>query len=342
MHEKLIPLRNMIEGGGSFGLTVTQRRMLLAKLDECMLKDEPRHISDGTALNTYHVVYHRADFDGHLSGAICEHFLSDRGEVVMHGWDYGDPVPEIPEKDCLYIVDLAIPELMQHKSLWWIDHHKTSIDKYKDVFAYGILMDGVAACRLCWQWFIGEGRSKPTFEDYRDRKVNEPELVRLVGEYDVWDHRDPNAETLQFGLRAIRFHAEETTLPYALGNVDELIEKGKVAQDYTRALNETTVNGRAHRLRFHGLNFLCLNTHYGNSQTFIDHARIDEVDALMMWRFDGNTAKFSLYCAPHTQGKLDLSDIAAAYGGGGHRCACGFQLPLEQAVAILTEVAEQL
>lgn len=178
-----------------------------------------------------HVIYHYADYDGLLSAAVCLHFIPD---AVIHGWDYGNPTPEIPE-DCdkLYIVDLSVPDLMDDPRLIWIDHHKSAIEKWEPVSIYeptqenviknhdpmtgglrhilGLRIDGVAACRLCWRWFQeGFHGLYDGFTDYarfksRDPLLKEPLVLTLAGEYDVW-FEDGNPEwadclALQHGLR---------------------------------------------------------------------------------------------------------------------------------------------
>jgi len=42
---------------------------------------------------------------------------------------------------------------MERPGLVWIDHHKSAIEKY-GATTPGYRIDGVAACRLAWQWFF--------------------------------------------------------------------------------------------------------------------------------------------------------------------------------------------
>jgi NTP pyrophosphatase (non-canonical NTP hydrolase) len=174
--------------------------------------------------------------------------LHPEASIHSYGWDYGRPVPlpilrgRIPtsgdelsrlpvweDYDLIYIVDLSVDELMSRVDLRdkivWIDHHKSAIEKWDKAVPFdgehhpdnpvgtrpqfaGYRIDGVAACRLCWQWFTRRNRVGVTYtrpvskKDFIDRVVEEPELIRLAGEYDIWDLRDPNAKPLQFGLRA--------------------------------------------------------------------------------------------------------------------------------------------
>jgi len=49
------------------------------------------------------------------------------------------------------MLDISIPGLMMHQDLIWIDHHKSAMEKW-DNGPEGYRIDGVAACRLAWQW----------------------------------------------------------------------------------------------------------------------------------------------------------------------------------------------
>src|SRR5689334_18504449 len=97
------------------------------------------------------VIYHSADFDGIFCREIARKFLPDANLI---GWNFGDDKIIVPEEGEIYVLDLS-PECLlgfDVSRLIWIDHHKTAIDKY-DQKIPGYRIDGVAACRLAWQWF---------------------------------------------------------------------------------------------------------------------------------------------------------------------------------------------
>lgn len=273
-------------------------------------------------------IHHSADMDGLFSGAVVKHH---RPDAQLIGWDYGDPVPEIPDDVTLiYLVDLSIPELMADERLVWIDHHKSAIERYT-TFIRGLRIDGVAACRLAWQWFslltnpLEDMHDRvPSLEDFVERRVEEPYVLTLVGEYDVWDKRDPLAELLNYRLTAAAaYHFDGSwLLPAQRDNVEALAREGSLCRDallghYRRAHSAIEV------IRFEGLRFACLNGR-GNSMAF-EFADLGEADALMLWRYDGGgLVRVSLYHRPGRE-DLDLSEIARRNGGGGHRGACGFE-----------------
>lgn len=306
--------------------------------------------------------------------------LCPDANIHSYGWDYGRPVP-VPDVglseegtyhpddpratatqvmewrfwDAIYIVDLSVDELMARPDLRdkivWIDHHKTAIDKWDatpsdadptpDMFK-GYRIDGVAACRLCWQWFAygpNFGDPLPTKQDFIDRRVTEPELIRLAGEYDIWDHRDPDAKALQFGLRAMgpgEFSELITNQFKGLVDCDlkAAIETGHSIKSYCDKQNDEYSATYSRTLDWEGLKFCALNIGQRGNSDLVRGGLKPEHQAIFAWRHTGAGVLVSLYHAPGHE-DLDLSAIAKRYGGGGHRGACGFRMTLSELSKIL-------
>lgn len=316
--------------------------------------------------------------------------------IHSYGWDYGRPVPlpEIgpPDEgtchpddpratanqllewrfwDAIYVVDLSVDELMGRldirDKIIWIDHHKSAIEKWDKVHNanecqyvrrpfVGMRIDGVAACRLCWQWFTfergphGDPRlypwdsCVPTKEDFVNRRVVEPEIIRLAGEYDIWDHRDPNGKALQFGLRTLdvaSFHTacEEQFNGSSVADslLKSYIQVGHAIKTYMDKQSEEYSAAYSQTIKWEGLTFCALNIgQRGNSDLLRGGIKLEH-DACFAWRYDGKNVLVSLY---HIDGKThhDLSLIAVKHGGGGHRGACGFRITLEELSRILNNV----
>ena len=308
------------------------------------------------------VIYHKADYDGIFCREIAKKFLP---EANLIGWDYGDPVPTpdvVSSEDILYMLDISVEGLMDHPKLIWIDHHKSAIEIFKGSTP-GYRIDGVAACRLAWQWFSSltdeELKTIPTYtpaalrEDFFERRVIEPTAVRFAGEYDVWDKRDSRAEIFQCGLRSRaltnfdwtqllsynkKMSIEEIESLASVGHqnllepdgtnmpavIHGLLESGKIIQRYQQQSDSSLVH-RSFMCELDGLKFLTLNTARCNSLTFAAKD-VPETghDALMGFYWNGSIFKVSLYHARHRT-DIDLSQIAVKRGGGGHRGACGFE-----------------
>lgn len=289
------------------------------------------------------IIYHRADWDGIIAGQICRQFhLENTGaEPTMIGWDYGDPVPTIAEGQPFIMTDVAIPELMGRPELLWIDHHQTSIARFAKTVRHRYCVDGVAACRLCWQYFFEKRHAG--FEDYRDRKVQEPLLVRLAGEYDVWDLRDNRTVALNYGLTAYAATGASTPgyqIATMLGfemesqrNVLDLIERGTAAAAWHMKIAADAAREYGYLIEWEGLLFFVLASVHARSSRWFAGVPSD-CDGFMNWRFNGDTITFSLYHPPGRE-EHDLSAIAVKYGGGGHRGACGFTLPAAEGLRIV-------
>lgn len=299
------------------------------------------------------VIHHSADFDGLFCREIARKFLPG-AELI--GWDYKDAKIPFPTEGKVYVLDLS-PDCFDtsytdesNARLVWIDHHKTAIDKFWSGIP-GYRIDGVAACRLAWQFFTGFqnsfGNDEPHKTDFVERRVSEPTAVRLAGEYDIWDKRDPNAEVFQFALRSreltqgdwndllsSKVIGEGTGMDISEGDltVSTLLQQGHSLQQYQQR-NDAGTMGRSFLVNFSGLKFLTLNTARCNSLTFAAKD-IPETghDALMGFCFDGEKWNVSMYHAKHRL-DLDLSAIAKSFGGGGHRGACGFRTDFPSFIA---------
>ena len=273
------------------------------------------------------VIHHSADFDGLFCREIARKFLGD--SAVYIGWDYGQPEPIVPQDKRLFMLDISVPGLMSHPDLVWIDHHKSAMERYGAKQGYQI--DGVAACRLTWQYFAGGfGVSLPTKEDFVARNVREPWSVRLAGEYDIWDKRDPDVDLFQHGLRSRELTpsvwAALLSNNQASGIVPDLLEGGRAVQYAKEQENAEIVTNFGFDVELEGLTFLACNHGRYNSLLFAAGLKPHH-DACLGFNWDGSLLnwKVSLYHAPGKE-HHDLSKIAVKFGGGGHRGACGFRL----------------
>ena len=276
------------------------------------------------------VIHHSADFDGIFCREIVRRDLGSSAEYI--GWDYGMPEPVVPPEAILYLLDISVPGLMDHPNLTWIDHHKSAMERYgkRD----GSQIDGVAACRIAWQWFFGPAEfgpeQMPAKSDFVERRVREPWAVRLAGEYDIWDRRDPDAELFQHGLKAqeltpaIWYHL--LSFDGMIGAVGLLLERGRAVQYAKTQENADVITNYGFDVDFEGLRFLACNHPRFNSFLFTAGLQPHH-EALLGFKWDGKLGKWrvSLYHAPGHE-HHDLSQIAVKFGGGGHRGACGFEL----------------
>jgi oligoribonuclease NrnB/cAMP/cGMP phosphodiesterase (DHH superfamily) len=319
------------------------------------------------------VIFHNADYDGIFCREIARKFMPD-AELI--GWNFGDPPIKKPEGITdLYIMDLPCDAPLGLTSpgwimasvedglrVTWIDHHKSSIECHPAGIP-GYRIDGVAACRLAWQWFstlerhdatpccgykspldmpycvmwnegnkvvqchncgqiaLPEGTGK-----YYDRMVPEPFAVRLAGEYDIWDKRDPNAELFQHGLRSQELSAQDWSILVGMNGVplvEKLLNQGTALQYAKTKENESIIKNIGFTFQWEGLTWLACNHARYNSFLFVAGLK-PEHDACFGFKYNGKGKwEVSMYHAPGKE-HHDLSVIAKKYGGGGHKGACGY------------------
>jgi len=291
------------------------------------------------------IISHSADFDGHASAAISRKFLELSGFSVSYlGVDHADGltpgVEELlslaAEADLVVLTDFSLdPEfcnqMFSQGKLIWIDHHISAIEgsqahPYKD--APGIRRDGTAAQLLAWEYWTG-----------RLGLMDEaPMAITLLGKYDVFD-KDENwdlmvlpfqywAQSVEHALNPINPGAQEywerlfTLTPQAL---EAACNSGNQILSFQRNSLIKRV-GDSHYARIEGYDyrFIAANTN-GNGAMVFDGANIEGCDAMLTYYFNGKEWKITMYGWSNSP---DLSIIAKAFGGGGHRHACGFRLPV--------------
>ena len=161
-------------------------------------------------------IYHSRDLDGWMSAAIVkrwfiktsepnslihdcknEYFNEDEDtpdELHFLGWDYGDSMPDLKDYDKVIMCDISFPKdimsyllIKYEENFIWIDHHKSALiendvnwrrralSHVRPSHPSGLRDMNFAACELTWQYFFPNETM--------------PELVRLLGMYDSFRHK---------------------------------------------------------------------------------------------------------------------------------------------------------
>jgi len=276
----------------------------------------------------YTCIYHRADLDGKCSAAIVLHYLKDFPgiEVDLIPWNYGEPLPDIEDED-VFMVDCCpneveeLVEFNEKNRLVWIDHHGDKIKVANELKfnPLGTRREGLGACALVWEFI------------YPDKPM--PKFIRLLSEYDVWDHSDPDTLPFQWAMRGV--NSDPGSIVWFELFSDEvaylkLLQKGHHQYEYQVLQWENYVKSCSFETHFHGLRAIACNVMMANSMLFdsIWDERMWDVMIIYGWR--RGQYHVSLYT---TKKELNLGeDYAKLYGGGGHPSAAGFQcheLPFE-------------
>ena len=272
--------------------------------------------------------YHRPDFDGECSGAIVKKYCDEQGiNVEIRDINYGDEFPfdEIESNDTVYMVDFGLQpfskmELLHDVSnLIWVDHHATAIDDMSesDINFKGVQEVGIGACRLVWDYL------------FPDKPV--PYAVRLLSEYDVWIHINPDTLPFQYGLRTVVDTKPDSSVwPVLLSSddgmsnmwIDDYCETGQVIMDYEDQQNEAYCKSFAFPIEFEGLKFIAINRGACSSRVFESIWNTNDYDAMMTF-CRHKTKGWTIGMYTDKMG-INVGDVAKKYGGGGHIGASGF------------------
>jgi len=278
-------------------------------------------------------IYHRADFDGICSAAIIKYKFPD---VELVPKDYGDKLDldMLANKDSLVVMadisfdkDTMVALDKKCKDFIYIDHHESAI---KDIVPLltkeHVYVDTkFAACELVWKYYFGN----PV-----------PDGVDLLGTHDSWRDEDEDkweerVEPFQYGMRGVEQAYDPTSEIWqwifddkqkALQFVRDTILDGDIIMEYDRIRNEHNAEQSAFEVTIpyqDGVKAIVLCSAEKGSALFDAVYDEDEHDVMLVFNYDGKQYNFSIYS---TLDRVDCSEIAKSFKGGGHVGAAGMKM----------------
>lgn len=266
------------------------------------------------------VIYHWPCLDG-FTAAWCawEHF---DGVVDLHPASYGDEPPDVTGRR-VYVLDFSYPrtvlEEMHSKasSLLVLDHHRSAQEALEGLPFATFDMERSGA-GMAWDHFK-VSRRRPWLVDYiedRDlwrwkladsRAVNaylrslEPtmEQWRKLGMYLLGPARFPEPKLVECGQAILRWQTR------VVMNTVERAGWGALLGSASDALVPIVNAGPE------------LGSEIGNELALLAPFGV-------VWSHGANGYYYQLRSSPQRADALDVSKVASAFGGGGHRHAAGF------------------
>ena len=266
-------------------------------------------------------IYHIADHDGKGSAAIVGRKFAD---VEFLGFNHDMDVPweAIERHNEIVICDIALPlevmfDLSERKDLIWIDHHASVIDEYNRAIQAGkkeikgIRENGTAAIMLTWEYFFPEEEV--------------PEGVKLLALNDIYDLRDKRVRPFEYAFQSMGVNKPQdgswTDLFEGRLNIDDMVAKGNAILSWVRNRNHRLCKAMSFESSFKGKKCICANMPQGYSEFYDSIKNIRSYAFMCNFFMTGkNTWNLSFYTA---RDDVDVSKIAAEFGGGGHRKAAG-------------------
>jgi uncharacterized protein len=261
------------------------------------------------------VIYHKGCQDGFASAYVAHKVLGNNAKYVP--MSYYEKISFYKNKKIL-VCDFSFEEeivkkLLKNKnSVYIIDHHKTAVEKLKNISKKHKLIDlSHSGAYLTWKYF------------YPKKKI--PLFIKLIEDYDIWTFK--HEETRPFNISV-------ALLPYSFTRwekledddyVNKLVKKGKIIMIHQN--NIITRECKKCKIKKQIINEKEYKIAYKNTTSCINEIGNELVknkncDFAVCYYYEDSTdsTKFSLRSIDE---KTDVSEIAKIYGGGGHRNASG-------------------
>jgi oligoribonuclease NrnB/cAMP/cGMP phosphodiesterase (DHH superfamily) len=247
---------------------------------------------------------------------------------------YGQEAPDVLGRE-VYILDFSFPpdvtkEMIDKSAKFvWLDHHKTAFEGWcedgernrceqsngKD---YILLDNNKSGALLAWEYF------NPGYAV--------PDLAKLIDDRDRWQFKLAGSRELHAGLNSQLFNFSDWHLLTPVGtsdwgrNLADVVSRGRQILSVHNEQIKRSVESAA-GCAIHGLKGLAVNTPQHMSEVGNGLAKASGTYGLV-WYYDGKTNRAN--CSLRSIGEYDVSAIAKLFGGGGHKNAAGFNVPLEQ------------
>lgn len=289
------------------------------------------------------IVYHHNDLDGFMSAAcIYKHFLDTDNYWAFENYFISISFPTTLETfkydqffnneesksnvvDEIYILDYSFTKdtkdilfkLAEHTvDLFYVDHHKTTLDIVEEIEKYKNIT-----------YLVNNDRSGAylTYQLFNFNKTI-PLCILLTDDYDRYIKEIPGSQDFNNGMYAYedamtnihnpvwRYLFEDKSFKL----IENIIGKGEVVYEYNKNRYAKQLKEFGYEHVFEGLDCVVVNTG-GNSLAF--GKKLSKYKMGIIYQYDGQLFKYSLYS---THSDVDCAAIARKYGGGGHKGAAGF------------------
>ena len=292
------------------------------------------------------VIYHHPCADGLGAAWAARTVLGDDAEYLGMNYNAKAPLEQVVDRD-VYILDFSFePGIMQEiieraSRAVWLDHHKTAFEMWcgrynkGDYYETGTLSDTTfirlddnqSGAVLAWEFF------------HPDKPV--PVLLQYVQDYDLWHKVLPQNAAFTMALRSypldfVAWDHLAATVDTDVGFCNFVQEGQGILRYYNQQLTQLLRGGKRRvTLRLpefiapHGtrpvneVSGLAVNAN-AMFTSEAGHRLAQESGTFgLVWH---QSASGRIYVNLRSNGEYDVSEIAKAFGGGGHRNAAGFQV----------------
>ena len=247
---------------------------------------------------------------------------------INYGTEF--PFDSIQKDEQIYIVDYSIlPEEMEKlltitKDVTWIDHHISAIKRY-DNFPHqikGIRFDGIAGCMLTFCYFKYMVNTGKPFDI--SMTGNAPMFTKYISDFDVWKFEyGQDTKAFEMGLYVQNLDPDSDIWENLYGNnafalIPNIIQDGYIMLNYRDCWSKEYCEHIGFDIEFEGYKCFAMNLAMISSDNFKSIDK-EKYDMFIGFSYNGKSWNYSLRSE-----KVNCSEIAMKYGGGGHKGASAF------------------
>lgn len=260
------------------------------------------------------ILYHGECWDG-FGGAYAA-WKAFGGRAEYYPLKHSGDLPVLTNKT-VYIIDFGLKEsqmkkmLAANKKVVALDHHVTAEKTTKMAHDYVYALKNSGAV-IAWKYF--------------NPKKAAPWLLRHIEDIDLWRFKLPHTRELTAYLNLIEYNFrlwDKIAKDWENSkNKSEYVKKGELVLKYEAKMTEDLLEN-AELAAFEGCKTLVVNSPVLHSE--IGSALVQKMPPIgVVWSERDKIIRVSL----RSNGDVDVAKIAEKYGGGGHKRASGFPLPV--------------
>lgn len=257
------------------------------------------------------VIYHGGCSDGFGACWAAHKVLG--GRATYHAASHGNPPPDVTGKHVMIVdfsYDLAttLDIISKAASLVILDHHKTAYERLSSLPELHFDNSHSGAI-LAWNYF------------HPDK--DPPRFLKYIEDRDLWKWELPYSKEFSAAFDMVPWTFEDFELFEDDSVVDEAINRGKYILAYSKSVIKKICE-KAQSRKWRGKSVLIVNSSHWQSE--IGNKLAQDCDIAIIWYYSHEDHKTRVSCRAFHE-EVDVTDIAKAFGGGGHKKAAGFELP---------------
>ncbi len=268
------------------------------------------------------VIYHADCTDGFGAAYSAWKLLGNRASY--YPCKHGVKPPNVKGKN-VAILDFSFDNkttkkmIKDAKDLIVIDHHKSAVVELHDISNTHFDMTKSGAM-LSWEFFH-PGKEPPKF-------------IQYIQDRDLWKWELPYSKEFSAAFDMVPFDFEEFEKYEDDSVFDDAVKRGSYILAYSKTVIKKVCDKAASR-KLDGKHVLVVNSSHWMSE--IGSKLSPDCDFALIWYYDHIDKKIKVSLRSFHD-KIDVSEVAKKFNGGGHKKAAGFTLPGD---AILDEIFDK-